>query len=1065
MLPPRIPLLLAFLAYVAPLAGAQSSPPTTGTTATYEIEMDAGLNVIALPVVPAASAVTDIVAGVLPQLTFVQDESGRYFVPAQGIDDLGTWAWDEAYKLELTAPATLTVMGSEIVPQFSPMALESGIANWVPYARSEPMAVAEAFASISSTLVKVEAADRRFYAPGDGASTLDSLRVGQGYKVWVTQSTALTYPANSGQQSDGSTVNTLAEALTLNGLAAGQAFEVRGYYAPGDGGGGLFRVVDASSPSALPCDGGLVFCPEEALGAVVSETVSRNSSTTSYLSYNAGRPIAFGTFAYTIAKDDRSGTPWSLVLTDLDMHGATSTAHMSDDAPFFDHATGTMYLSDFTPTRLLNAHTGSTGYNATVSYRPIANGLRLVRDTTAVAGVWEARWFGCRADDDVPAASYFNNANCLNWAGQAIRARNAEAPGSVTALRLSDNDDDGQRETFYYIGAIALAENTELWGERGAEVVDSTDAYGNAFSFVRARPDATVLKVLPENAPAGAPPCGSCRPVLAPVGAERIGFGQPGHLAPTPDVFLGAGLTSVTFWEGSTASGLRRLVLDGSYPDHLSIYEEPYTFDQREEYLRNSPGYSGFNAGNHNGKDVAGHVTTLEDVVISGYAASGLLVDQSCAPTVVRRVAIGDAGWNHAIYSQGTTVGEDFTLFGFTWSHVMRAGTLNRFTIMNGRLTPHRWGGHGGVQWRGYNISTCEGTESNCGLDVDGYYFHFLEGSSLWSGIGPEWHLRNGIGVWAESYGSPVYGESHNGFAFGRYEDVAVDGLRLHYTEGPIVGNSAILHSHGLHESYFRGIEVSGDPNGPVSGNAGLDFNSALYLSALPEEGGPGDVFEIVFDRIGVENPLGVRWIYAGDAYPEDYTIRYFFRDAHFSQSDDFHHQIAQNDFDLRGPGGGYEFYWRDVSFDLGGRFGTQYRKSYYEKFLDAHRFENVTDNVTGNTSEATGTYTCGPSDGTTPRLQLTGLMMIPHPTRGEVAITGGTFAGSAVSWAEAESDGTAYDDDDDPREPYVRLTLTTGCAAGQTIEWSAAVSKWEDANGAPVAFPSTANGGWYAFD
>lgn len=159
----------------------------------------------------------------------------------------------------------------------------------------------------------------------------------------------------------------------------------------------------------------------------------------------------------------------------------------------------------------------------------------------------------------------------------------------------------------------------------------------------------------------------------------------------------------------------------------------------------------------------------------------------------------------------------------------------------------------------------------------------------------------------------------------------------------------------------------------------------------------------------------------------------------------------------------------------MGALYGS-YERRFYEQFIDTHRFNGVTDRVTGNTSEATGTHTCQSGDGTTPRFQLTGLMHIPHYSgtapgngltadRGLVEITGGTFSGSLASWIDDEGDGTTYDDNDDPREPFVRVTLDSPCAAGETIEWSAAVARWLDANGDPVLFPSEANGGWYPYE
>ena len=189
-------LALSLALYAAP-ALAQDGPPTTGATTTFQIDLAEGANLVSLPALPDSMRVGAIVADVLPHLTFVQDDAGRYFIPAQGIDGIGIWNWDEAYKFVVTSPTSFFIEGAAILPEASPLLIDGQVGNWVPYFRQDPMAVEEAFASIAPYLSRVEAGDGRFYHPGDDASTLDSLRTGQGYKVWVSQPVTLTYPANS----------------------------------------------------------------------------------------------------------------------------------------------------------------------------------------------------------------------------------------------------------------------------------------------------------------------------------------------------------------------------------------------------------------------------------------------------------------------------------------------------------------------------------------------------------------------------------------------------------------------------------------------------------------------------------------------------------------------------------------------------------------------------------------------------------------------------------------------------------------------------------------------------
>lgn len=189
--------VLLALSTMALSARALAQGPATGASATYHIALQEGSNIVSLPVVPSPDAIGEVVADV-PTLTLVQDDAGRYYVPIQGITDLDTWAWDKAYRVEVAAAATLSVEGPAILPEASPINIRADMGNWVPYFRSSNMAVEEALASIAANLVEVEDANGRRYRPGDDRSTLHTLRVGHGYKVWVNAPSTLLYPPNGG---------------------------------------------------------------------------------------------------------------------------------------------------------------------------------------------------------------------------------------------------------------------------------------------------------------------------------------------------------------------------------------------------------------------------------------------------------------------------------------------------------------------------------------------------------------------------------------------------------------------------------------------------------------------------------------------------------------------------------------------------------------------------------------------------------------------------------------------------------------------------------------------------
>ena len=574
--PPKLKALSAALVLAGAVCGtspsfAQTSPPVTGATASYDIALEAGTNLVALPVVPSANAVTDIVSGVLPQLTLVQSNAGRYFVPAQGIDDLGSWNWAEAYKVELVSPATLTVEGPEILPQFSPLLLESQVGNWVPYFRREPMAVAEAFAPIAASLTRVEATDGRFYQPGDETSTLDSLRTGRGYTIWVTEATALTYPANPAQQTDGSAVNTLGEALALTGLTPGQELEILGYDAPGDGGGGTFLVTDGGETP----DGGLVFVPYEAQTGPLTETrVGGASHTLDNLP--AGQDVVFGSVSVDLL--DPNTEELLLTIDGKHLHGHHGW-QSNEQQPAFNYETGYLHDYRYNIYRYYNVHYGSgQTTRLRTTYRATTSDLRLVRQ--GIGDTLNVRWFGARTYAEDPA---FDNQPVLAQAMNVANARNVASPGSVTTLYLPNVN--GESTVYEYWGSLEMGDGMILAGEAGTEVVEATttltspgmalddgtyvvhdslsytvsgDLVTYTYYPVRRRSNATILRV---------------KDGMALDYVRRVIYdGVPGPDPINAKALLETAATIITAASGITEMTLRDIVLDGNWEGQLDEY-------------------------------------------------------------------------------------------------------------------------------------------------------------------------------------------------------------------------------------------------------------------------------------------------------------------------------------------------------------------------------------------------------------------------------------------------------------------------------------------------------------
>jgi hypothetical protein len=244
---------LALLAFL--LAGRTAAAQTTQT-----VSLDAGWNLMSLHVQPDDSSFASIFDGAV---SMAKNEEGDVYLPGEGIKQISTWRSDEGYKVYAETATTLNVSGSEVPLGATAIELDEGW-NVIPYLPVDTQAVEKALVFIEESLVVVEDEDGTQYDPSASSSPLDSLRPGEGYKVYVDRADTLRYPK---------VAQTLDDALALTGAPVGSYVRVQGYHKPGDGGGGLFRVTGNGTET----DGGTVF--------VLDEDVSSEQTYTGGISY------------------------------------------------------------------------------------------------------------------------------------------------------------------------------------------------------------------------------------------------------------------------------------------------------------------------------------------------------------------------------------------------------------------------------------------------------------------------------------------------------------------------------------------------------------------------------------------------------------------------------------------------------------------------------------------------------------------------------------------------------------------------------------------------------------
>lgn len=135
-----------------------------------------------------------VFAGIYSEVVAVENEDGERYIPGGDVNEIGQWSPEKAYIIHTKSDVTLSIQGESVGS--TSIALDVGW-NWIPYFPSSPLSVEEAIPSVSDALVLLKDEMGRVYSPDKGIEVLEQMKPGEGYKIYVNQSTVLNYPEDS----------------------------------------------------------------------------------------------------------------------------------------------------------------------------------------------------------------------------------------------------------------------------------------------------------------------------------------------------------------------------------------------------------------------------------------------------------------------------------------------------------------------------------------------------------------------------------------------------------------------------------------------------------------------------------------------------------------------------------------------------------------------------------------------------------------------------------------------------------------------------------------------------
>ena len=165
---------------------------------TQIISLAFGWNLISTYVEPENTSIPAVWEDVKENIVIVKNNAGATYIPSFDIDGIINWNVIEGYQVYASQSDSLIITGHQVVPEDNDIALTSG---WkiVSYLRNSPMNIKDALVTLTDDEALVIAKNNSggTYLPMFDINTIGNMQPGQGYQMYLSKNSTLTYPANS----------------------------------------------------------------------------------------------------------------------------------------------------------------------------------------------------------------------------------------------------------------------------------------------------------------------------------------------------------------------------------------------------------------------------------------------------------------------------------------------------------------------------------------------------------------------------------------------------------------------------------------------------------------------------------------------------------------------------------------------------------------------------------------------------------------------------------------------------------------------------------------------------
>ena len=137
-----------------------------------------------------------VFAPVVSNVIIIKNDMGGVYWPAFGVNLLGNLTIGKGYQIKMSAAQLLTITGSTVVPELTPINI---LAGWslIGYLRQSSTNIETMLTDLIPNIIIVKNGDGQVYWPMVPLNQIGNMNPGEGYQIKLTEADTLLYPANS----------------------------------------------------------------------------------------------------------------------------------------------------------------------------------------------------------------------------------------------------------------------------------------------------------------------------------------------------------------------------------------------------------------------------------------------------------------------------------------------------------------------------------------------------------------------------------------------------------------------------------------------------------------------------------------------------------------------------------------------------------------------------------------------------------------------------------------------------------------------------------------------------